>query len=44
MKRAEAKREEYDIMRRKYDGSRGQMEQGVEKLRQMTRMIDQFLV
>ncbi|KAA0046477.1 glial fibrillary acidic protein-like [Cucumis melo var. makuwa] len=37
-------RDEYEILRRKYDGARGQMEQGAEKLRQMTRITDQFSV
>ena len=37
-------RNKYNTLRRKYDGARGQMEQGPEKLRQMARMNDQFLV
>ncbi|TYK10943.1 glial fibrillary acidic protein-like [Cucumis melo var. makuwa] len=35
-------RDEYETLRRKYDGARGQMERGAEKLRQMVRMADQL--
>ncbi|TYK02650.1 glial fibrillary acidic protein-like [Cucumis melo var. makuwa] len=37
-------RDEYEILRWKYDSARGQMERGAEKLRQMARMADQLSV
>ncbi|KAA0037718.1 glial fibrillary acidic protein-like [Cucumis melo var. makuwa] len=37
-------RDEYETLRCKYDGARGQMERGAKKLRQMVRMADQLSV
>ncbi|TYK27025.1 glial fibrillary acidic protein-like [Cucumis melo var. makuwa] len=37
-------KDEYETLRRKYDDAIGRMERGAEKLRQMARVADQFLV
>uniref|UniRef100_A0A9I9EFM0 Uncharacterized protein n=1 Tax=Cucumis melo TaxID=3656 RepID=A0A9I9EFM0_CUCME len=44
MKRQKLIRDEYETLRCKYDGARGQMERGAKKLRQMVRMADQLSV